>query len=232
MLKMLIFKPQGRSARVDGTRPRSLTLRERARKYGRVTNEQHISSRRDVLITGPHSAGKSYWLERLEGRSIEVWGKRAIVRLNAIDPLSKWADHPELPAFAAAQGLRWPSMAAHARVDLLASYIKAQKAVVLLDDCHKLTGRKLAVATRCAEAAHIVVSATMAEQSTSITLRLLLERRNPTRIDLASEAAYDSTAVLMWFVILISLGAGAWQVAAVLTGLKFLSGGRGANKQS
>jgi hypothetical protein len=102
----------------------------------------------------------------------------------------------------------------------------------MLDDTHKLSGRKLAIATRCADTAHVVISTTTSEQATPITLRLLLDKRGPTRVDLNSEAAYDSTSVLLWLTILVSLGAGAWQLAAVLGGLKFLAGGRGASKQS
>ena len=232
MLKMLCFKPQSRKVRADGTRPRSLTLRERSRKFGKITNEQYISARKDLLITGPQAAGKSHWIERLHTRSVEVWGKRPVVRLNAVDPLAKWADLPEVQAWAAGRGLTWSKLAAYSRVDLLADYIREAKAVLLLDDCHKLTGRKLAVAVRCTDVAYLVVSSTTTEQATPITLRLLLDRRSPTRVDLSSEAAYDSTSVVMWLVILISLGAGAWQLAAVLGGLKFLAGGRGANKQS
>lgn len=232
MLKMLCFKPASQKLRADGTKPRTLTLRERGRKFGPIVSESHISSKKDLLIAGPQAAGKSWWIERLERRGDEVWGKRAVVRLTAVDPVSKWADFPALQAWTLKRGRAWSSLPAYARIDLLAEYIKDVRAVLLVDDCHKLTGRKLAVVVKCAECAYLVVSTTTAEQSTPITLRLLLDRRNPTRIDLASEAAYDSTSAVMWMFILVSLGAGAWQLAAVLGGLKFLAGGRGANKQS
>lgn len=231
-MKMLIFKPQSRPTRADGTKPKTMTLRERARKFGRVLNEETISNRRDVLICGPHAAGKTRWLDKMHVRCRQVWGHRPVVRLSAIDPLSKWADHPALEKHLAEQGKKLAGLPSYARTDALIDYINTARAVVMLDDTHKLTGRKLAVATRCADAAHIVVSTTTAEQATPITLRLMIDRRNPQRIDLASDAAYDATSIVMWLCMLISLGAGAWQLAAVLGGLKFLAGGRGASKQS
>lgn len=229
---MIIFKPQHRAKRADGTTPKTMTLRERARKFGKVTNEETISNRRDVLISGPHAAGKTRWLEKMHQRSAQVWGRRPVVRLSAIDPLSKWADSAAIEAHSIDRGRKWTGAPAHARIEHLVSYVAEVRPVLMLDDTHKLSGRKLAIATRCADTAHVVISTTTSEQATPITLRLLLDKRGPTRVDLNSEAAYDSTSVLLWLTILVSLGAGAWQLAAVLGGLKFLAGGRGASKQS
>jgi hypothetical protein len=49
---------------------------------------------------------------------------------------------------------------------------------------------------------------------------------------LDSEVAYDATAILMWLFILIAAGLGAYELAAVLGGLKMLSGGSRATKQN
>jgi hypothetical protein len=77
-----------------------------------------------------------------------------------------------------------------------------------------------------------LVIGTFSEQATPITLRMLIETREPQKISLKSEAAYDVTSVFMWMLILSALIAGWWQLAAIMGGMKVLAGGRRASKQT
>jgi hypothetical protein len=61
---------------------------------------------------------------------------------------------------------------------------------------------------------------------------MLIETREPQKISLKSEAAYDVTSVFMWMLILSALIAGWWQLAAIMGGMKVLAGGRRAAKQT
>jgi hypothetical protein len=61
---------------------------------------------------------------------------------------------------------------------------------------------------------------------------MLIDKRDPQRIALTSEAAYDVTNLAMWLAVLAALGAGWWQLAAVMGGMKVLATGRAAAKQS
>jgi hypothetical protein len=61
---------------------------------------------------------------------------------------------------------------------------------------------------------------------------MLIETRDPQKISLKSEAAYDVTSVFMWMLILTALIAGWWQLAAIMGGMKVLAGGRRASKQT
>ena len=70
-----------------------------------------------------------------------------------------------------------------------------------------------------------------AEQATPMSLRMLIEARDPQKVLLKSEAAYDVTALVLWLIILAALFAGWWQLAAVVGGMKVLAGGRSAAKQ-
>jgi hypothetical protein len=65
-----------------------------------------------------------------------------------------------------------------------------------------------------------------------MSLRMLLDKRDPQRVQLKSEAAYDITGMALWLLIIVALGAGAWQVAAALGGMKVLGSGRRASKQA
>ena len=132
----------------------------------------------------------------------------------------------------AAQGRDWTKLKAYERADALIAWIKETKAVVILDDAHKLTGRKLDIAIQVGREAGRFVVGAFAENSIPMSLRMLIERRDPQRVSLTSEAAYDVTSLAMWLFILAAVGAGAWQLAAVVGGMKVLAGGRRAARQS
>jgi hypothetical protein len=56
-------------------------------------------------------------------------------------------------------------------------------------------------------------------------------RRDPQTFRLDSEVAYDATTIVMWIMIALSVGMGAWEIAVVLGGLKMLGSGRRAARQ-
>jgi hypothetical protein len=64
-----------------------------------------------------------------------------------------------------------------------------------------------------------------------MSLRMLIETRDPQKVLLKSDAAYDVTSMALWLIILIALCAGWWQLAAVMGGMKVLAGGRRAARQ-
>jgi hypothetical protein len=131
-----------------------------------------------------------------------------------------------------AKGRAWDKLKTYERIDALVEWVKSTRAVVLLDDAHKLTGRKLDIAIQlCREAGRLIVGA-WAENNISMSLRMLIDKRDPQRVPLSSEAAYDVTALVMWLVILAAMGAGWWQLAAVVGGMKVLAGGRRAARQT
>ncbi len=103
--------------------------------------------------------------------------------------------------------------------------------MLFIDDAHKLSGRKLQLARECALAARIYVISASQEQRIPPNLRAVVMRRDPQVYRLDTEVAYDATDAVMWLLILILMGAGAWEAGAVLGDLKALSGGRKAARQ-
>ena len=104
-------------------------------------------------------------------------------------------------------------------------------AVLFIDDAHKLAGRKLQIARECALVARIWVASSSEENRIAPNLRQVMMRRDPQMFFLDSEVAYDATTILMWIMIAISMGMGAWEIAIVLGGLKMLGSGRRAARQ-
>ena len=227
---MLMLRPHGQFK--NGGPRRVPIVRERGRRFGPILAEKALSVRQDVLITGANSSGKTRWLAKLDDKAPEVWPGREKIFIRAMEPLQRWCDDQRLAAFVTAQGKAWAKLKAYERIDALVEWVKTTRAVVLLDDAHKLAGRKLDIAIQiCREAGRLIVGA-WAENNISMSLRMLIDKRDPQRIPLESEAAYDVTAMTMWMMILIAMAAGWWQLAAVVGGMKVLAGGRRAARQT
>lgn len=229
-MMMLLLRPHG--IRKDGQKRRVPVVRERDRRYGRVLDERVLSITRDMLISGPHASGKSRWLDKLFNQAPEVWGKRPILYLRTIEPLQRWYEDARVVASAEKRGQVWNRLKSYERADELIRWVTESKAIVMMDDAHKLAGRKLDVATRVATNANQLVVSCFDEQQVPISLRLLLVQRKPQRVLLESKAAYDATSMALWLSILIALMAGWWQLAGVLGGMKVLAGGKRAAKQT
>ena len=225
---MLLLRPG--SPRKDGPR-RIPIVRTRGRKYGPILDEKAISIKRDILISGANSSGKTRWLTKLHDGAPQVWQRKQVLFLRAVEPLHAWYGDPRIQVHAEAQGKNWGKLQSFDRVAMLVDWVKSTKAVLILDDLQLLAARKLDIVRQMVLQAGIVVAGTFAEERIPITLRMALEARNPQKISLKSEAAYDSTALVLWLIILIALFAGWWQLAAVVGGMKDLAGGRRASRQ-
>jgi hypothetical protein len=229
-MEMLMVRSSGKLA--DGTRRRVPIVRTRARKFGPILSEQVLSIRRDLVITGPNASGKSRWLAKLNLRATEIWPKSPAVYIRSMEPLLSWFEDPRTVAYAETEGKPWAKLRSFERMEIFIEWIGKKNVVLLLDDAHKLSGRKLDIAIRMATKSKILVVGAFATQSVPMSLRMLMEQRNPQRVALRSEAAYDATSIAIWLLLLITLAAGWWQLAAVIGGMKVLGGGRGAAKQS
>ena len=229
-MHMLLLRPNGKWT--DGATRRVPIVRERARKYGPILDERVLSVRRDLLIAGPNASGKTRWLAKLNDKAAEIWAKQPKLYLRATEPLQRWCEDDRIIAWAEQHhGKPWAKLRGFERADALVQWVHDRKAVLLLDDAHKLTGRKLDLVLQlCRECGRLIVG-TWSEQSLPMSLRLLLDRRDPQRIHLRSEAAYDVTNLAIWFLMIAALMVGWWQLAGVLAGMKMLAGGRRAARQ-
>ena len=230
----------------DGARYVTPIIKHKARRFGPVLAADAISRKRPVLITGAHDSGKSRWLDRLAAEAPGIWGKKsdaAPVLLGALRPLASWTDAPAVAAWWDAEQARkvgagetatarpWAKLKPWEQADALPGYLASTGAVLFVDDAHKLTGRKLDIARKCAIAARLWVVAASEESRIAPNLRGPLLRRDPQLIRLDSEAAYDATNLFMWAIAVALLAAGAWEAGLAVAGLKALAGGRRAARQ-
>lgn len=229
---MLILKLKRGRVRNDGVQSKVPLIRTRTRKYGPVLDEKALSVKRDWLVTGANASGKSRWLGRIYADAPGIWKDRPAIYLRAVSPLSAWGEDERIQTWCEKKGESWPKLRVWERNERLISWIEAQRAIVLLDDAHLMSGRKGDVALRCVRVANVVVTSASNEGRIPITLRIALQSREPERVHLDSDAPYDVTSVLAWMIAVIAAAAGAWPVAAAVGGLHLLGRGARSAKQS
>lgn len=230
-VKMLILRTGAPNAKK--TKACVPIVRTKTCKYGSVLDEHWLSIRRDVMLTGANAAGKTRWLMRLYASADQIWRRQPTILLRAINPVGAWAGDPRVIAFMQEKSqTSWSKIKCWERSEWLIKWVEATNAVVMLDDAHLLTGRKLDIAKRLTVVAGRIVSGASQASRIPINLRMSLLERDPHIEALKSDAAYDMTSMFMWLVILCCLFAGAWQLAAVLGGMKMLGRGNRAAKQT
>lgn len=229
--------------RADGSRYAVPLYVTKTKRMGSTISEEAISTKRPILVTGAHDSGKTKWVERLHEHAGEIWGtksKTSPLYLNTLSPLSAWCDEPDVEKWW--EGLRvaeeaadpttarvpWKALKQHDRAEALPDYCKDTKAVLFIDDAHKLAGRKLQIARKCVLASRLFVIAASEEQRMPPNLRTVVMRRDPQIFRLDTDVSYDATNLLMWAFLVACLAAGWWEAAAVLGGLKALGTGRRA----
>jgi hypothetical protein len=167
------------------------------------------------------------------GETLEDWQFPEAVFLSGITPLSKWTEHDGVKAWyeAKAEGNDYKKIPAWKRVELLPEYLKETRAVLFIDDAHKLTGRKLQIIKLCIESAFRTVLSASDENRLSPSIRRQFLESKPQIVRLNSDVAYDATHLLVWFVVCICLLTGATEFAAVLGLFETMKGGRRASRQ-
>jgi hypothetical protein len=209
------------------------------RKFAKQKKETPLQRKRCQLITGAHDCGKSRWLNRLHEGWKPIWGakvKSSPVYLGALQPVSTWTDQLHVENWfdrqpsvdATRPNRKWQSLNQQQRADQLEHYLAATGALLFIDDAHRLTGRKLQIARLCLISSKIWLVASAAENRLPPNVRPIIERRDPQRIKLSTDASYDATSTLMWGMVFVALVIGWWEVSLVLGGLKMLGSGRRA----
>lgn len=245
-MKFLTIRNGKKQVRADGSIYAVPLYIHKSRKFGKTIKTQSISVKRPILVTGAHDSGKTRWLKRMYEQGGAIWGgkiKSDPLWLGAFRPMAAWCESPAVVEWWEKQRIKeektspetarrpWSRLKQWERAETLPNYVQDAGCVLFIDDAHKLSGRKLQIARECALVSRIFVVSANQEQRIPPNLRAVLMRRDPQTFRLDTEVAYDATNAIMWLLILVLMGAGAWEAGAVLGGLKALSGGRKAAKQ-
>lgn len=189
-------------------------LREKSGKYGVEISDKSLSIKRPILISGEAGAGKTRELDKISEKAEEIWSRKGTpakaLRVDAIMPISMWLGKMQQD-----QLIEW-----------------AEDAIIMIDNAHKLTGRKLNVALLLMEKSKNFILTTTNIQSLPTSLRLFVMRKNPHHIDLKTSASFDYTYVLILLGMLTAAITVGWEVAAILSMFGVLASQRGASKST
>ena len=234
-LKIRRGKGQVRS---DGSRYAVPLIVTKPRKYApaSATKEQALPKTKPLLITGAHDSGKTRWLTRLFDEAQSIWGPKSKAQskgeplwLSALRPLSAWSDNKNIAnwwekAEKNSEHIPFNKLPMWRRSEILPLYVEETKAVLFIDDAHKLTGRKLQIARECVLTSTNLRNSQRAKSRESPpTCATIVLRRQTEIIRLDSEVAYDATNILVmwisyWLVAAVLIG--FWEAALVLGGIK------------
>ena len=164
--------------------------------------------------------------------TLDNWQFPEPVFISGITPLSKWTEHSGVKTWYESKGEdEYKKIPAWKRVELLAQYLKETRAILLIDDAHKLTGRKLQIVKDCIAAAFRVILSASDENKLAPNIRRQFLESEPQIIRLNSEVAYDATHLFIWFIVIVCFMTGQTEIAAVLGMLETMKGGRRASRQ-
>ncbi len=228
-MKMILVRRKGFS--VDGQLIRRLRLRERRFYRSQPCVDTELRKTQDLWLLGPPQCGKSSAIERICLQSGQLWPSWPMIHWRACDPLSRWVDQAPLKAHLISQGKALKTLTVEDKLDALLAWATCQKLVLVLDDAHALSGRKLDLSVRLAQFARVVCLGALSEQALHPSLRVCLQRRGPQVISMCSEAPYDATVSLMWVMLLLVMAAGWWELAAALSSARAMGYGPLAIRQ-
>ncbi len=209
---------------------RWINLRRRRAYRSLPYEDQYIKKTRDIWLLGPPQCGKTSAMRQLIDKSAEVWRRWPILHCQATDPIGRWSTQDAVVQHLQAQGVV-KRLSAEERIDALLSWAGQCQWVLLIDDAHALSGRKLDLIVQLAQKARLVVMGALSEQALHPSLRTCLQRRGPQVLNFRSETPYDATVTLVCLLFLMALAAGWYELAAALTTARALGHGPLASRQ-
>jgi len=206
-----------------------MSVRTRRAAKGAIVSEKYLSKKKSLLFTGEAGSNKSRTLNRIYKNHNHLYPNRPALMISAFSPIAAWVDHKGFNKWLIAN--RPEATTQWAKLDALPEYVAETKAVVYIDDAHKLSGRKMHTARRLLDAASKWNITTASINRMPPTLRLIADTSRVEMVKLSTHASYDATKALI-FLALIGLAiTGAWEAAIVVGLMTQLASGRNAGKQ-
>lgn len=228
MLYLTLNKGKKRLSGEHATVP---VIVDKAHRFAKHQTKENLSVKASFLIEGEAQSGKSKWLGRLYSAHSTIWRDKDCFFLGGRQSIGQWLTNDKLKAFAYAAGQDYGKLQQWQRVDVMKAYFEAEKPVLLLDNADLLAGQKLELATDLLRLCGVFGASCKTETRLQVSVRMAIQARKPQIVTLKSEAPSDMTEVLMLIFTLISLGVGAYGLAAALGGLTLAAKGRRASKQ-
>lgn len=199
-------------------RTAEIYYREKPKTGAKCTTETYIKKTKSVLITGEAASGKSRNLMKVWNKRKDVWTRKPSVLINANTPLSEWIDTNKEYLNIAKGEKQYQTL------KKLQQFCQKQRTIVFIENCHKLTGRKLDIA-RAMAFKNVVYATTLSENRIPATIRQSITA-NCMRIRLGTKVAFDGTQALIIMVALAAFAFGMPEVGMLAGLLAMMKSGK------
>ncbi len=164
------------------------------------------------------------------------WKWHQPIFIGANQNLTQWVDNDGLCSWwcekHCASEKDFNKLKQYQKLALIRDYLKETRTVLFVDDAHKFSGKRVQYFKDFFSVASRVIMSCESEQRLPESIRLMVLRKSPEIFQLNTDVSYDMTHVLVWFVLVLLVVAGQYEIALLLGGLKMLASGRGAAKQT
>lgn len=186
-------------------------------KTDKNRQERYLSKKKNHLITGDADSGKTRILKRVYENRAALFGEREVFIFHGIDPIAEWLGN--------GGGNQ------RERLNNLIERISNNKALILFDDLHKLSGRKLQVAKEILGAAANYWITTITENRIPPTLRKFADDGRIEHLELDSAVAFDGTIGAVMLLVVVGVLAGHPELALMAGIGGLLANGRLGSSQ-
>lgn len=230
MRQYLGFKRHREPSKVDGKKGAVIAvegrIRHKVHSYAQTQKEEHFRVKDSHLIIGADNAGKSRWLSKLKKEAPHLWHGKAVLAVRSVDSLQDW--YTSLP-ITYRKSITDPPKTTPERIEKVREYLRG--GVLLVDDVHRATGRKVDYLHELINEAKIIVVSSTSHHKIHPKLRAQIDRKNPVIHDLYSATAYDATQWAVWIFAVVLLVAGSPEGAILLGSAGLLRGGAKSRNQ-
>lgn len=201
-------------------------IRHKKHGYAELTREEHFGVKQSHLIVGADNAGKSRWISKLSKESGLLWRGVNVLKVRSVDALTDW--YASLP-YQYRRGLDPQPKTTPERIEAIKEWLKG--GVLLIDDVHRATGRKVDYLSELISVSKTIVVSTTSHHKIHPKLRGQIDVRKPVIHDLYSQSTYDATTWAVWIMVVIMMVAGAPEGAVLLGGASLMRSGAKSRNQ-
>lgn len=222
-MKKYLCMNRFKTTRADGTRETTKAIpviRHKKDAYSEVVKYETLSLKQNHLIIGADNAGKSRWIGKLRSESTLIWGGRNVLSLRSIDAVTDWVACLPVQYRKAHEAPKTMTD----RVELLRAYVRGG-GVLLVDDVHRATGRKVDYLHEIICDARFVICSATSQQKIHPKLRHIIMSREPVIHELQAGTAYDATQSLVWILVVLLMIGGMGEMSVILAGANLLTRG-------
>lgn len=214
-----------------------IVYREKKKMFDKNCKEKYIPKKKNLLILGQHSSGKTKEFEKIRKKINEIYPKNKIVVLKGKESLSDWLqknikEQDKVNFINLKESNLEQEDIEKIEKNINKQYIKiqilvekAKNNVVIIDDIDALTGKKLEIMKDIMRVAKVTIATAKDVNSIDKTIYKTLEKKLTT-IKLTTSVSYDATYVLFAAIVVILAVTGNTELALLIMAGRYVLRGK------